>query len=481
MASLSPADLPGGEDTIVALSTAPGRGAVAMIRLSGRRALSIAAALGASDRAPLEVRKARHTMLRHPSSSDALDDVLVTWFKAPNSYTGESLVEITTHGGSVAPMRVLAACVAAGARPALPGEFTRRAVLNGRMDLLQAEAVADIIDARTAALQRQAVAQLDGGLSRRLLALREQIVELEALIAYDIDFPEEDDGPVAPERIHEAIVSLRDVLRALLATVPRGNMLRDGVLVVIAGPPNAGKSSLFNALLGQARAIVTSIPGTTRDAIEAVLDRDTFPLRLVDTAGLRETSDEVERLGIEVSERYLADAQVVLACGENDQDIDATVNFVTARSAARVIRVRSKSDLTERNAAAVDALLVDVAVRVSAERGDGLGELLETVDSLVAHDVERSEDSGVVSSASGASPHAYHEDIVITRERHRAGLAAALSEVESFEEAWRESSLPAPVASVHLATAREALSDLIGTVDTDEVLDRVFRDFCVGK
>mgnify|MGYP000477317372 FL=1 len=322
--------LPGGDDTIVALATAAGRGAIAVIRLSGARAIDIARALGASG---LQPRRATRVALRQPNG-EPLDDALITWFAAPRSYTGDEVVEIATHGGHVVPALVLAACVAAGARPATPGEFTRRAVLNGRMDLVQAEAVADLIDARTTAMHRQALSQLDGGLSRRLLALRDDVIHLEALIAYDIDFPEEDDGPIAPARIKKAAESLRDALRALMHTAPQAAVLRDGVLVVIAGPPNAGKSSLFNALLGESRALVTPIAGTTRDAIESVLDRAPLPLRFVDTAGLRDTADEIERLGIEVSTRYLGQAQVVLACGACAADIEATTSVIASRTGA---------------------------------------------------------------------------------------------------------------------------------------------------
>ena len=217
--------LPGGDDTIVALATAAGRGAIAVIRLSGARAIDIARALGASG---LQPRRATRVALRQPNG-EPLDDALITWFAAPRSYTGDEVVEIATHGGHVVPALVLAACVAAGARPATPGEFTRRAVLNGRMDLVQAEAVADLIDARTTAMHRQALSQLDGGLSRRLLALRDDVIHLEALIAYDIDFPEEDDGPIAPARIKKAAESLRDALRALMHTAPQAAVLRDGV------------------------------------------------------------------------------------------------------------------------------------------------------------------------------------------------------------------------------------------------------------
>ena len=457
--------LPGDDDTIVAIATAPGRGAVALVRLSGARAIDIARALGAfggTSGGDVLARRAQLITVRDPVSSDTIDQALVTAFVAPQSYTGEDVVELATHGGLVSPQRVVAACVAAGARLALPGEFTRRAVLNGRMDLLQAEAVADLVDARTQAMQRQALAQLDGGLSRRLLALRDDVIQLEALIAYDIDFPEEDDGPIAPARIGAAATALLDGLDALLRTAPRGAMVRDGVLVVIAGPPNAGKSSLFNALLGDARAIVTAVPGTTRDAIEALLDRGgALPLRLVDTAGLRDTDDEVEKLGIEVSGRYLAQAQVVLACGASPEDVARTMGAVRERTTAAVIPVLTKSDLHQH------AGLVrggDMAV-VSAESGAGLAELLAQIDAV----------------AQQTAPGSPQDSVIVTRERHRVGLTTARDEVAEFVRAWESRALPAPVAAVHLHTAREAIAELIGTVETEDVLDRVFRDFCIGK
>nr|WP_230981184.1 tRNA uridine-5-carboxymethylaminomethyl(34) synthesis GTPase MnmE [Gemmatimonas groenlandica] len=447
--------LPGGDDTIVALATAAGRGAIAVIRLSGARAIDIARALGAS---ALQPRHATRVALQHPNG-DPLDDAVITWYAAPRSYTGDDVVEISTHGGHVVPALVLAACVAAGARPATPGEFTRRAVLNGRMDLVQAEAVADLIDARTTAMHRQALSQLDGGLSRRLLALRDDVIHLEALIAYDIDFPEEDDGPIAPARIKNAAESLRDALRALMHTAPQAAVLRDGVLVVIAGPPNAGKSSLFNALLGESRALVTPIAGTTRDAIEAVLDRAPLPLRFVDTAGLRDTADEIERLGIEVSTRYLAQAQVVLACGASAGDIAATCEAIATRTSGTVIPVHTKADL---DASGADG----PGLQVSAETGQGLRALLYAID------------RAAVANAVGLPT---SDDVMVTRERHRAGLAAAHDELCEFLLAWESGALPAPVAAVHLYAARESLSDLIGIVDTEDVLDRVFREFCIGK
>jgi len=465
----------GDQDTIVAQATATGRGAIAVIRLSGARAWDMARALGVPT--TLTPRRATLVMLhdvyhavQHVAQQDtpndhtigrALDRALVTWFPAPHSYTGEDVLEFAVHGGRVTATRVVAACVAAGARPALPGEFTRRAVLNGRMNLMQAEAVADIIDARSTAEQQQALQQLDGGLSRRVLALREQVLHLEALLAYDIDFPEEDDGPIAPARITTAAGHVRDALAALLRTVPRGGLVRDGALVVLAGPPNAGKSSLFNALLGQARAIVTSVPGTTRDAIEALLDRTPLPLRLVDTAGLRETEDVVEQLGIEMSQRYLREAHVVLACGENPSDVQHCVEVVRTRTQGAVLAVHTKSDLLPSAVAGLHA--------VSAERGDGLAELLGAIDAALH---SQGDGPGAGSAVDG---------VLVMRERHRVALTRAHEDVESFLDAWTTQALPAPVAAAHLLTARETLSELIGIIDTDDVLDIVFRDFCIGK
>ncbi|HYX81785.1 MAG TPA: tRNA uridine-5-carboxymethylaminomethyl(34) synthesis GTPase MnmE, partial [Gemmatimonadales bacterium] len=350
-------------DTIAALATPPGRSALALIRLSGRDALATAARC----LEPFHTTPAR-TVLRarllHPDSRELIDDCLAVCFPAPHSYTGEDVVEISTHGGLVVPAAALAALVAAGARPAEPGEFTRRAVLNGKMDLLQAEATADLIDAASPAQRRRALHQLERGLSDRLAALRGEILELEALMAYDIDFPEEDEGPVSPERVRGAWCVVRDRVADLLKTAPEGERLREGALLVIAGRPNAGKSSLFNALIGTERAIVTEIPGTTRDAIEAHAVIEGFPFRLVDTAGLRESDERIERLGIEISKRYLDAADVILFCRDREDDRLPDVGDTP------VVEVVTKSDLPNRPSA-------DPTIRpsVSVVTGQGLAEL----------------------------------------------------------------------------------------------------------
>ena len=446
------------EDTIVSVATPNGRGAIALVRLSGPDAFAIAAKHLES--MPQQPRVAQLCNVR--DGSELLDQALVTLFPAPNSFTGEDTVEFSTHGGYLVPSSVVAALTSSGARQALPGEFTRRAVLNSKLDILQAEAIADLIDARSQTMQRTALGQLDGGLSRRLLSLRDSLIGLEAMIVYDIDFPEEDDGPIPRERIDKAAAEILGSLKALLATAPAGELIREGAIAVIAGPPNAGKSSLFNALLGRSRAIVTEIPGTTRDALEAVIDSGKWPLRLVDTAGLRDTGDRIERLGIEVSERYLADAHVVLACAETSRGLEETVRLIEHTSNAPVLRVRTKADLVsfseEPNA---ERPFIDV----SAETGEGLQNLLKALDELLSREY-------------GEIP----PDLpILTRARHRHALAVACSEMEQFQRAWKEARLPATIAAVHLRTAVSMLEELIGTVEVEDIFDRVFSSFCVGK
>jgi tRNA modification GTPase len=447
--------------TIAAISTAPGRGALAVIRVSGTAATSLANRLLRPP--PAAPRRAVHTSLVDSESGLVVDDVIAVLYAGPASFTGEDMLEITGHGGVFTPANVLSTIIHAGARQAEPGEFTRRAVLNGKLDLLQAEAIGDLIDARSSAGHRLALRQLDGELTRRVHALRQRILEVEALLAYDIDFPEEDDGPIPQERIiGAATMALREV-RALLATAEQGTLIHDGALVVLAGAPNSGKSTLFNALLGEARAIVTDIPGTTRDAIEAVLDRPRWPLRLVDTAGLRETGDTLERLGIETSERYLGQAALVLACGETDSEVERVIAIVSRVSPSPTLGVLTKGDLVAQRAEVESAH--SGYLTVSARTGEGLAGLLEAIDArLIA---ERGEP--------------WLDTPGLTRARHLVSVGRADAELTTFLAVICDASLPSSIAAIHVRTAAEALADLVGAIKTDDVLDVVFRQFCVGK
>jgi tRNA modification GTPase len=451
------------DDIIAAIATPAGRGAVALLRVSGPDAREILRRIapGVDDVQP---RVQRLAALRHPDTGELLDRGLVTYFAAPASYTGEDTLEIATHGGALTPQLVLDALLAAGARAAEPGEFTRRAYLNGKLDLLQAEAVADLIDGRSRALHRAAVHQMERGLSCRVSELRDAVIGTEALIAYSIDFPEEDEPPVPPARIVASAADVIACIDALLATAPEGELLREGALTVLAGRPNSGKSSLFNALLGTERAIVTEIPGTTRDAVEASSSIDGYPFRLVDTAGLRETADVVEGIGIEVARRYLSAADLVLFCIEADRGMDDDERaFMADIDPARLIVVRTKSDRVP-----VDSIDADVpdapAVTVSAATGEGMPEL---------HRALLSRAFGGILGEPGEAP-------LVTRERHARALRTARDEIAAFLAAM-DDAVPMEFAATHLRAAVGALEDLVGVVSVDDVLDRVFGTFCVGK
>lgn len=439
-------------DPIAALATPPGRSALAVVRLSGQGALDVAARV-VEGFDPTRPRVATLAVFRD-ADGQAVDRGLYTVFPAPASYTGEDLVEFSCHGGLLAPARVLAALQAAGARPAAAGEFTRRAVLNGKLDLLQAEAVGDLIDATAPEQARAALRQLEGGLSRRLAALRDSLIEAQALLGYEIDFPGEDDGPVPPERIAAALHDAADRIGRLVSTGPSGERLREGALLVLAGRPNAGKSSLFNALLGAERALVTAVPGTTRDTIEAHTDFLGWPVRLADTAGLWDSPDPIDRLGIEVSRRYLAAADLVLLCAEAGRDLGG--DEVGIAGGDRALLVRTKADLAAGNDAA--------GLPVSIVTGAGLAELRRAAaervfaDRIVLGDLEP----------------------VLTRDRHRSALLraqAALAEALPHLGPGGE----AVLASHHVREATHSLDELLGTIDVEEVLDRVFGRFCVGK
>jgi tRNA modification GTPase len=442
---------------IAALATPAGRAALATVRLSGAGAFDIAAACCTPW--PLVARRATLCAIRDPHG-ELIDRALVVAMAGPASFTGDDTVEFSVHGGQAVTAAMLATLVSHGARPARPGEFTRRAVLAGKLDLAQAEAIGELIDARSDAMRVAALEQLDGGLSRRIHALRDAVVALEALLAYDIDFPEEDDGPIAPARIATAASSTASALAQLLATAPAGEALREGATVVLAGAPNVGKSSLFNAMLGRARALVTPIPGTTRDAIEAVLDTARWPIRLVDTAGLRETDDPVEALGIEVSAQALTRAALVLACGEDPATLDDAARRARELAPhAAIIPVATKADLWRGGAVPQDA------IAVSSESGLGLPALLD----VILDRLDRRFGAVVVDSPR------------LLRARHARAVRTAHTELELFLSYWQDGVTPVVISATHVRSAIEALDELIGVVSTDDVLDRVFASFCIGK
>jgi tRNA modification GTPase len=439
-------------DPIAALATPPGRSALAVIRVSGTGALEAAAGVIEGFRAD-RPRVALLATFRD-AAGEAIDRGLYTVFPGPASYTGEDLVELSCHGGLLAPARILSALHDVGARPAAPGEFTRRAVLNGKLDLVQAEAVGDLIDAMAPAQARAALRQLDGGLSRRLGELRQLLVETEGLLAYDIDFPGEDDGPIPAARIAAQLAEVAGCVERLLSMAPSAERLREGALLVLAGRPNAGKSSLFNSLLGADRALVTEFPGTTRDAIEGHTDFLGWPVKLADTAGLWDAADPIDRMGIQVSRRYLAAADLVLLCVETGRAPSTDELAILAERPA--LLVRTKADLTGGTESG--------GIAVSSVSGQGLAELRRAAAERVFADRVALADL----------------EPALGRARHRTALARAGEALAGAHEQLTTSA-DAVLVAHHVREATAALDELVGVVDVEEVLDRVFESFCVGK
>ena len=468
-------------DTIAAIATAPGRSALAVVRMSGPRCADILRRLLPSleGRLPRE-RTTALLPIVDPESGELLDRGLVTWFPGPRSYTGEDSAEFSVHGGSLIAALVLDALGRAGAREARGGEFTQRAWLNGKVDLVQAEGVRDLVEAESEAQRRAALLQTEGGLSKRLAALREGLVHLEALLVYHVDFPEEDEPPVPLTRIVSEGRTLEGRLGELLATAPEGELLQEGALTVLAGRPNSGKSSLFNALLGQNRAIVTEEPGTTRDAIEVRISLGGYPFRLVDTAGIRgEEAGLVEQMGIEVARRYLARADLVLLCIRADEGWGAEEEgfLEEVPSGTIIIPVRTMVDrvselMGEAQPGREDSLpergaplpRLETPLRVSVVSGTGLADLRERLPSR----------------AFGRLLEAGSEVPVLTRRRQREGVRRALEELAAFSDAL-QAGIPADIAVTHLRTAEAALEELVGVLHGEEILDRVFGEFCIGK
>lgn len=444
-------------DTIVAISSAMGRGALSIVRLSGPDTAGIAHRLLSPY--PHQARYATLATARDPESGVLLDRLIAVRYDAPASYTGEQMLELSCHGGQATSRAVFTACLALGARAARAGEFTRRALLNGKLDLTQAEALPDLIDAASEPMRRIALGTVGGGLSRCVTELRDAILQLEAVMAYSVDFPEEDDGEVPRERVLAMAQDVANRVGKLLETAKRGSIIREGALVVFAGAPNVGKSSLFNALLGQERAIVTEIPGTTRDAIEHPCMIGEWPVRLVDTAGMHTSDDVVERLGIEVSERYLKDADVSVVCSDGKaRTLEEMVRVVQTWSSAASVCVQTKLDLRQDEQFRTDE------VCVSVKSGAGLDDLKAAIAATLDHRYGQMD----------------FESPVVTQARHGAMLVRAAEELALFVKSMESAMTPA-IAAVHLRAAVTALEEIIGAVSVDDLLDQVFSRFCVGK
>lgn len=450
------------EETIAAIATPPGPGGVAIVRISGKAALATADAVFKGRGRPSAQRS--HT-LRHGFVMDGeqvVDEVLLAVMRGPRSYTAEDVVEISCHGGLVSARRVLDLLVRAGARVAQAGEFTRRAFLNGRIDLTQAEAVADIIAAQTEGAQRAGVAQLQGHLFKKMQQVYDHLADALAHVEAHLDFPDEDLAPAERREIAERVRNATIFMEALLATAREGRVIREGVRTVIAGKPNVGKSSLLNTLLGEDRAIVSPTPGTTRDTIEEIVSLGGVPLRIVDTAGIREHESQVEEEGIRRTHAQLEQAELVLLVLDASQRLEAADRKLVALCKERpLIVVLNKTDL----GVSVDvAALRDLTtVSVSLKSGRGVEDLKKTISEHVLQ---------------GQAHTGFHE--VFINARHQEALVRAVAALGHATAAFQQR-LSLECVAADLRGAMQALGEVTGRTVTEDVLDRIFANFCIGK
>ena len=442
--------------TIAAIATPPGMGAVSLLRISGPDAIEVADRATGGKAASLTPRSTRYCHVKD-ADGQILDDGLMTVFHGPKSYTGEDCVEFTGHGGILVTREVLGRFLACGAVAAGPGEFTQRAFLNGKLDLTQAEGVMDLISAQTRLSLRAARSQLEGTLGRRTTEARDQLLETLAHLEAWIDFPEEDIDPQTGVLLRGRVGAVLAVVDSLLATADHGRVLREGVRTVIFGEPNVGKSSLLNRLLGFERAIVSDIAGTTRDTIEETINLHGIPLRLVDTAGVREASDRIEAEGIQRTVRQIEAADLLLEIADASQPRPA--DAIVPASAAKRLQVLNKTDLGEHPSWAGIA-----AVRLSCTSGEGFDELSNAIrDSLHFSDVD------------------WGEHAVAINARHQASLQLARTALLAALELLNELSTDPELAAIDLREALDALGEIPGRVDTEDLLGVIFSSFCIGK
>jgi len=455
------------EDTIAAIATPVGEGSVAIVRVSGPRAESLAQAVfhpSATANNGLQSHRLHHGTIRTPGSNEVLDEVLITLMRSPRSYTGEDVVEVHCHGGPFVARRILELVLSCGARHAEAGEFTKRAFLNGRLDLTQAEAIADLIRARTDKSLRLAAGQVQGKLSSWVGELRTELLEILVQVEAAIDFPEEDIELLKRQELTQKAEALTNKISIIIGTYDWGKLFREGASVCIAGRPNVGKSSLLNALLGENRAIVNASPGTTRDFIEESLNLGGLPLILWDTAGIRDSEEEVEQLGIQLSLERIKESHAVMIILDGSENItDEDLYIIDTAGNKKGLVVINKSDLPQKIDLHEIGSLVsgrDV-VSVSAKLGSGIDKLKLHLRSVLL----------------GENP---ESEIVVTNLRHKSALSRA---GKSLAEALAgfHNRVPPEMVAVDLNEAKQAIEEIIGIVTNDDILDQIFSQFCIGK
>jgi len=438
---------------------------VGIIRISGEKAFPVAEKIFRPARPKNWLGESHRLHYGHVvdfSTGKVIDEVLLTVMKSPHTYTRENVVEINCHGGIVPLRETMRLVLAAGARPADPGEFTKRAFINGRIDLTQAESVIDIIRSKTEASLKVALSQLAGGLSARITYLQDNILGILAQLEATIDFPEDDVDIESHREMQKKALEIVKELDLLIGAAVKGKIYREGIRTVITGRPNVGKSSLLNALLGRERAIVTCIPGTTRDVIEETINIRGIPLVLADTAGLRETSDLVEKIGVEKTREFLAGADLMLFVVDAHEGItqeDREILQTLPRE--KTILIVNKTDLAEKTGVIREENIS--SVEISALKGEGIDLLEDKIEEIITG-------GGIVTPESIIISNVRHEEILIRARGHMAEFCSSLEE-----------NIPLDLMSIDIRSSWEALGEITGSTVTENLLDRIFSDFCIGK
>ena len=452
--------------TIAAISTPVGVGGIAVIRLSGSLAVDIADRVyrGRKKLADVETHTVNYGFIKD-ADENTVDEVLVTVMRAPRSYTKEDVVEISTHGGLVASKNVLKCLITAGAYPAEPGEFTKRAFLNGRIDLSQAEAIIDVLNSKTSLAQQNAMSQMSGGLSKQIDLARAELISLAASMQVIIDYPDEELEDVTGDDIYERTNVVKNKIEEMIASSENGKIIKDGIRAVISGKPNVGKSSLLNFLAREERAIVTDIAGTTRDIIEETVNLDGVPLILTDTAGIRQTDDAVEKIGVERSLKSVsgADLNIVVLDASTEPD-DEEIKLIEDTEGKKRIIIINKSDIRSDGAVKkVRQMLADEPIEISVKNGDGVEALVSRIKEMYK--------LGEIGK---------NENSIITNVRHLSALQRAKEALENVLDAI-SCGMPSDIASIDLNIAIESLGEITGASVSEDIVSAIFHDFCVGK
>ena len=456
------------EDTISAISTSLGEGGIGIVRMSGKEAFSIARKIFEKKikKTEPENYKLNYGNIKDPETGKIIDEVLVSFMSAPYTYTREDVVEINCHGGIVPLKRILDLTLRQGARLADPGEFTFRAFMNGRIDLSQAEAVIDIIRARTETAGEVAVSQVEGKLSQKIYLIKDEIERILTLIEVNIDFPEEDIEEIQQEQLTESMKKMIEEIKQILKTAEQGKVIREGIKTAIIGKPNVGKSSLLNALLKEQRAIVTEIPGTTRDLLEEVINIKGLPLKVIDTAGIRHTSDRVEKIGVEKAQRLISESDLILFIIDAHSGIEEEDrNIIEMIKGKKSIVIINKTDLVRQET--VDQLEKEITtepiLKASIKFERGVKELEEEIAALFF-------EKGIPAV----------ESVLISNTRHKVSLEKSK---EFLEEALRgmEEGLTPDLVTIDLKCSWEALGEITGENLDEKIISKIFSEFCIGK